>query len=166
MKQFTLICLWCQVAFTSSYETTLYCCRSHKEQASRLRKRKRNPDYRPQVIHSKHCSGCGDKFETTRSDKKYCTRDCKEWFREQAKRQRDAEYLNAKTPAFRRRIYFQSQGHCGICKELIDLSIKHPDPQSYSIDHIVPRSAGGIHRASNLQAAHLGCNMKKGNSQD
>lgn len=165
MKQFTLICLWCEASFISNFDTTLYCCRSHKEQASAMRRRQRNPEYKPRIEHTKYCSGCGNKFTTFKTNKNFCTTDCREWFKEQAKRQRDAEYINQKTPSFRRRIYFQSNGRCGICNELIDLAIKHPDPQSYSIDHIIPRSVGGIHKASNLQAAHLGCNMKKSNKQ-
>lgn len=164
MNQFTLICLWCSQTFVTPYETKVYCSRSHKEQASALRRRKRNPDYRPRVEHIKQCSGCGIQFTTTRSNKKFCTQDCGEWFRNQINRDRDREYINAKTPAFRRRIYFQSEGKCGICHNIIDLSLKHPDPMSYSIDHIVPRSRGGAHHAGNLQAAHLSCNMNKSNN--
>jgi CRISPR/Cas system Type II protein with McrA/HNH and RuvC-like nuclease domain len=164
MNQFTLTCLWCNNTFTSNWDTTRYCSRSHKEQARQLRKRKRNPDYKPRTEHIKQCSGCGIQFTTTKATKKYCNKECREWFKEQAKRNRDAAYINAKTPAFRRRIYFQSEGKCGICKQHIDLSIKYPDSQSYSIDHIVPRSRGGEHNANNLQAAHLGCNLTKSNN--
>lgn len=164
MKQFTLICLWCQAAFTSSYDTTLYCCRSHKEQASAMRRRQRNPEYRPRIEHTKYCSGCGNQFTTFKSNKKFCTSDCRKWFESQRLRDRDNKYDNARTPSFRRRIYFQSEGKCAICFQQIDLTIKHPHKQSFSIDHIIPRSKGGSHTAENLQAAHLGCNMLKSDS--
>jgi hypothetical protein len=167
MEKFTLICLWCDTQFTSIYETTRYCSRKHKERASVLRRNMRDPDYRYKRQageQEKHCGGCGNKFTTRDSKKIYCTRTCQQWFRQQLLRDRDNEYLNARTPSFRRRIYFQSEGKCGICHKPIDLSIKHPDAQSYSIDHIIPRSLGGGHAAQNLQAAHLGCNVAKGNS--
>jgi 5-methylcytosine-specific restriction endonuclease McrA len=67
------------------------------------------------------------------------------------------------TPNFKRRIYFASQGICGICQTMIDLRLQYPNPKSFSIDHIIPRSLGGTHGAKNLQAAHLDCNARRGN---
>lgn len=52
---------------------------------------------------------------------------------------------------------------CQICMEPIDPGLKHPDPRSASIDHITPLSKGGPHVDENLQAAHYGCNSRKGN---
>lgn len=52
---------------------------------------------------------------------------------------------------------------CQICGERIDSDIKSPDPMSPSWDHIVPLSEGGDHTWANLQAAHFGCNARKGN---
>lgn len=34
-------------------------------------------------------------------------------------------------------------------------------PPADSVDHIIPRSRGGSHNVSNLQAAHMSCNLKK-----
>lgn len=45
---------------------------------------------------------------------------------------------------------------CGLCGEPVELSDVH-------IDHILPRSLGGLDRAENLQVAHSLCNMRKGN---
>jgi 5-methylcytosine-specific restriction endonuclease McrA len=53
-------------------------------------------------------------------------------------------------------------GLCGICGDVIDLAVRHPNPMSKSIDHIVPLAAGGTHEQANLQWAHLVCNIKKG----
>lgn len=55
-----------------------------------------------------------------------------------------------------------SAGLCGICREALDPNRKHPDPLSRSVDHIVPLSRGGTHEQSNLQWAHLVCNIRKG----
>lgn len=51
---------------------------------------------------------------------------------------------------------------CGICGKPIDPAVRHPSPESASLDHIVPLVAGGDHSRSNAQAAHLVCNLRKG----
>lgn len=51
---------------------------------------------------------------------------------------------------------------CGLCAKQIDPDLRHPDPMSPSIDHIVPLAAGGSDVPVNLQAAHLVCNTRKG----
>lgn len=53
---------------------------------------------------------------------------------------------------------------CGICGDEVEPSLKHPDPLSRSLDHIVPLARGGLHSYSNTQLAHLGCNVSKGAS--
>ena len=55
----------------------------------------------------------------------------------------------------------KTSGHCGICGELIDLALRHPDMNSFSIDHIIPISKGGLHTLDNVQPAHLLCNSLK-----
>ncbi|MDG3012389.1 HNH endonuclease [Rhodococcus sp. D2-41] len=52
---------------------------------------------------------------------------------------------------------------CGICQGRINHSLRHPDPKSASLDHIVPISVGGTHTRENVQIAHLVCNVRKGN---
>ncbi len=45
---------------------------------------------------------------------------------------------------------------CGqVCKGV------RPDPLSPSIDHVIPIARGGQHQRSNVQTAHLLCNMRK-----
>lgn len=53
-------------------------------------------------------------------------------------------------------------GFCGICDEAMDRELSYPDPQSKSVDHIVPLARGGGHVKENLQYAHLVCNLRKG----
>lgn len=59
-------------------------------------------------------------------------------------------------------LWVDQNGCCGICTEPIDRAVKHPDPMSPSIDHVVPLSLGGPHKQTNLQWAHLACNIRKG----
>lgn len=51
---------------------------------------------------------------------------------------------------------------CGICGHALDREVCYPDPMSKSLDHIVPLSRGGAHEQSNLQWAHLFCDVSKG----
>ena len=54
---------------------------------------------------------------------------------------------------------------CGICREPIDMSLRSPDLMRASVDHVVPYSLGGDHDESNLQLAHLRCNLVKHNRE-
>lgn len=161
MSQLTRKCQWCSELFTTEYDTKQYCSRYHKESAAQFRRNNRKKSVK--TIYVKKCIGCSTEYSTTNRLKDYCSQDCRAWIKEMMKRERDKEYQNARTPSFRRRVYFASSGTCGICNELIDLRLKWPNPMSYSIDHIVPRSLGGTHGINNLQAAHLQCNAVRGN---
>jgi hypothetical protein len=52
---------------------------------------------------------------------------------------------------------------CGICRRRISKRLQHPHPRSASLDHVVPLSQGGNHLRSNARAAHLRCNISRGN---
>ena len=61
----------------------------------------------------------------------------------------------------RKKIY-ATQTICGICGKPVDFSLRYPNPMSKTIDHIIPIARGG-HPSdlSNLQLAHLTCNLAK-----
>lgn len=50
---------------------------------------------------------------------------------------------------------------CGICGTPINPHLKWPNRESLSIDHVIPLSRGGSDLASNVQASHLVCNIRK-----
>lgn len=50
---------------------------------------------------------------------------------------------------------------CQLCGSTIPPLVRWPDPLFGTIDHVVPLSRGGDHTWSNVQAAHLRCNMSK-----
>ena len=160
MEQFTRQCEWCHLDFVTEWETKVYCSRNHKEKAHFFRKRSRRTI--TQTLHVRTCKGCSQKFTTRRGNQIYCGAECGQWYRQQMKAERDRQYMNQRTAAFKRRIYFKTDGYCGICHELIDLRVKYPNAKSFSVDHIVPRAAGGSHSFENLQPAHLDCNARRG----
>lgn len=59
-------------------------------------------------------------------------------------------------------IFERDRWICGLCGKKIRKSLRHPDPGSPSLDHVVPLSEGGEHSRRNAQASHLGCNLRKG----
>lgn len=62
----------------------------------------------------------------------------------------------------RRDVYLEANGMCGLCDSFIDIELSWPNPASFSVDHVTPISLGGPDLRSNVQASHLGCNLKKG----
>jgi 5-methylcytosine-specific restriction endonuclease McrA len=54
-------------------------------------------------------------------------------------------------------LYHAKNGMCGICRAPVAF-------ESFTVDHIMPLSKGGAHKADNLQLAHASCNASKGNS--
>lgn len=52
---------------------------------------------------------------------------------------------------------------CWICSQAIDYSLAWPDPASFSVDHVKPRSQypEGREDPANLRASHLSCNSSK-----
>lgn len=59
-------------------------------------------------------------------------------------------------------VYRDDGGVCQLCLNVIDRKYKYPDPMSFSLDHTIALAAEGEHIRSNVQSAHLICNMKKG----
>lgn len=160
MEKFTRTCEWCFESFETEWETKAYCSRTHKERASQHRKRGR----RTQVIKTVHirvCAGCAAQFSTDRADKVYCSEECRVWTRRQMMRESDEEWKATKTLGFKAKLYFRDNGKCQICMESVDTSIKYPDHQSLSLDHIIPRSQGGNHNYDNVRIAHWICNSNR-----
>lgn len=50
------------------------------------------------------------------------------------------------------RVIERDHGICWLCGR----------PGATTVDHVIPRARGGGHQDSNLRAAHLSCNARKG----
>jgi hypothetical protein len=60
-------------------------------------------------------------------------------------------------------VFQRDEWMCALCLGPIDRTIEHPDPLSPTLDHRFPLELGGPHTLENCQAAHLRCNLWKGN---
>lgn len=53
-------------------------------------------------------------------------------------------------------MYERDKGICQICNKIVSR-------KRFTIDHIIPKSVGGLKELKNLQLAHKSCNILKGN---
>jgi 5-methylcytosine-specific restriction endonuclease McrA len=119
------------------------------------------------------CADCGTPFQrATRRGPSSGPRRCKNCTalyrqasnREYARRRR-ARKQSVPVEVFSdAEIYERDEWACALCREPVDRTLRHPDPLSPTIDHIVPLAKGGHHVRANCQLAHLRCNVRKGAS--
>jgi len=100
-----------------------------------------------------NCANCAEWVDLARpgkrkrSDSKLCD-DCKPWHpRSSATKPRDLAERDGP--------------QCRLCGDEVDLDLTYPDRMCPSIDHVVPRSAGGSDEPQNLQLAHWICNVRR-----
>lgn len=87
---------------------------------------------------------------------------CRECFAEWNRNRGHSRRAPAEGPRFTRRQVLERDGFiCQLCTDPIDMALKHPDPMSATLDHVVPLARGGVHSLTNSQAAHRICNMRK-----
>lgn len=70
--------------------------------------------------------------------------------------------LYSKSDIDRMEVFDSCNWTCGICGNTIEKTLRVPDYGAATLDHIIPLSKGGKHERSNVTAAHLGCNERKG----
>ncbi len=84
------------------------------------------------------------------------------WDDGKSHRQRAKKHGTPHESVNRTRVFERDGWMCGICGVEVDREAKFPAPLSPSLDHVIPISRGGGHLYSNVQLAHLSCNVKKG----
>lgn len=52
---------------------------------------------------------------------------------------------------------------CHLCGRPIDLTVRYPDPEAFTVDHVVPTSLGGSDALETLRPAHNRCNRQRSN---
>lgn len=127
--------------------------------------RERNP-YRPVAGELRQCDYCGQGFLANKRRSRYCSTECFETNKNRANWPhmvaRQKRMRGAIVERFDRVEIFERDGWlCGICDDPISPELRWPDPQSASLDHIIPISRGGKHSRANAQASHLVCNLRK-----
>ena len=157
----TARCHWCDVEFVTPYSRAKFCSPKCKGSSAASRRRgngSRKPD--------RTCPWCSGPVPISmRADAVFCSEDCSHaahnGTRKMAKR---AGRLRAAGDPLTERaaIAKRDSYRCGICGGGVNMSLTHPDPGYGSLDHILPVAMGGDDDISNLQLAHLRCNLAKG----
>lgn len=59
-------------------------------------------------------------------------------------------------------VYNRFGGYCIVCDDKIDLAVKFPDKNYFTVHHLIPISKGGDNTSKNVAPAHLICNIRVG----
>lgn len=136
-------------------------------QAQRMRQyRSERPRERRGRLVTLSCDCCGCQFVGDGKRSRYCSPECFEAFRNRANwkhvTRRRARLRDALVESFDRLDIFSRDGWvCQICGLAVDREARFPDPNSASLDHIIPIAKGGTHEPANAQCSHLHCNIMK-----
>ena len=158
------VCPWCGEDTPLEKFGSAYCleCQADRK-AARLASR---PKLRV-IATEKQCGICSEWFYADGKQSRYCGMLCASEAKAAADRLQNAQRRALALLAFEERLapieIFERDGWtCGLCGDAIDPWRRWPDALSASLDHILPVSLGGAHERSNVQAAHLSCNARKG----
>lgn len=127
-------------------------------------------EVKPRTHINETCNWCGNAIEE-KADRliNYCSEECSDAANKQRwvdNRNKRRLVIDVSSESIKPEdVFIRDKWICQICRRKINPQLKHPHPRSKSIDHIVPLSLGGTHERKNVQAAHLGCNARKGNRE-
>lgn len=155
-------CRECKKKYTPKIKTeSFFCSRNCKD------KNRKKKD-RAERIASKFeriCAGCEKIIpKNSRVDKKWCSEECSSKARGHTMNAQRRIRTSDGIESFKRNdIYERDAWICQLCKKSVNPKLTFPNPSCASLDHVVPLSRGGSHRAMNVQLAHLRCNTSRGN---
>lgn len=159
-------CAICKNAIPGSKNAAaIYCSTQCRTKATTQRDAARRQQDSPTPADM-HCARCAA-LVTWKPGRKYCAPCADDALREARYRCRVAYKHKLRALAVDtfdpHDIYERDAWTCSLCNQPIDQALQYPNPMSASIDHIIPVSLGGAHSATNVAAAHLVCNLRKGN---
>lgn len=161
-------CAWCGSVFVGRGRTAVTCgkeCRKERCAALQRERYRSDPDrYRAKAV-SERAAWTPEQIAEERARAK-AWRDLVGYH--PSKRAGDVRrrmrLASAEVESFAAEEIYERDGwRCGICRRKVDRSLRHPDPMSPSLDHIVPLSLDGAHTRANARLAHLRCNVARGN---
>lgn len=161
------------------YECTAECIEEvkHKqEQAKELEKRQKKKE-EWETLPVKECAICGKEFKSWQPSQVTCSVKCSDKHSNRKRREHsrlrkyDTEIIDHDITLDD--LYERDSGTCHLCNEPCDWDdYSRRDgafivgPSYPSIDHLVPRSKGGVHSWDNIKLAHHYCNTIKNNNEE
>lgn len=122
------------------------------------------PYHRPKpiVLEDRICVECNGRFEVRASTaRRYCTTTCTNRAARRMRRAQSGRFTVS--TMVRRAVYGRDQYMCHLCGHAVRMDVEHAHPWSATLDHLIPRSAGGGDGQENLACAHRWCNSVRGN---
>lgn len=109
------------------------------------------------------CAECGERFTAIGGTALYCSGTCGKRRRSRVRARERGEF--AIDTATRHAIYERDGWECHLCRQPVPTTWEPNDPDSPSLDHIIPRSWTLVPDDSptNLSLSHLKCNVHRGN---
>lgn len=152
-------CKWCGQPFTLKIRRpTVFCSRTCKDQAKNHARQDAIDAAKP----DRRCVHCGKSLpKSMRADAKFCSTECNSAAHQATRKMSKRAGSKRSGLVSRAEIAERDAWRCGICGGRVSKARKHPDPLAPSIDHVVPLAAGGTNDSTNLQLAHLRCNLSK-----
>jgi predicted nucleic acid-binding Zn ribbon protein len=153
-------CLECGTVFTPRIrKPTLFCTRACKD--ARRRRLLREERLAAKASTPRTCVVCGTVLPPEfRANRRYCSDRCIRLARRHTgNAQRRLRVPDLAEPISRAAVYDRDGWVCQLCGEPVDPELEYPDPMAASLDHVVPMSRGGTNASTNLQLAHLVCNV-------
>jgi hypothetical protein len=107
---------------------------------------------------------CGKAFTATAKSRRWCSPVCRETSRTATRNHLRRVGTTRHAPEL---ITVATLGErddwtCHLCRADVRQDAAYPDPESGSIDHLIPVSDGGPHTLANTALAHLRCNVRRG----
>lgn len=163
----TAQCPACGQQFTQDHNLSTYCSRACANRASGRRRPRRSARRGTQTTIAA-CTICGAGYVQEHPGTRTCSPACSNQLTslrnsDKSHHRRTLMHGTTYVPINKQEIYERDTWTCGLCGNPIPQTAHYPDPMSASLDHITPISVGGSHTPDNVQAAHLTCNIRKGN---
>lgn len=141
--------------------------RKERKRIEKIVTRFNQPAPKGEQLQAKTCPDCGAFYFPAISTSKCCP-DCqKKRINRYYSRKKDLKKHRSQTgdsnQISARKLYAKENGVCWICGGQCDINAD-PNSNYYpSVDHIIPRSKGGLDKWDNVHLAHRICNTKRSN---
>lgn len=117
----------------------------------------------------KECAVCGKVFHSKYQGAKFCSEECKRYWKNRRKDKRIAKDKAIDKDITLKKLFKRDGGKCWICggdcdwhdTYIDDSGNKRCGPKYPSKDHVIPIARGGFESWDNVRLAHLKCNEKK-----
>lgn len=163
----TVECAYCKAEFKTFDKLKNYCSSEHRTE------HKKQLEW--EAMPAKECVVCGNKFKNFQPNAITCSKKCskKHSNRTNRKNRYNNNTIVVDKDITLEKLYQRDKGVCHICNGKCN-PLDYDKSSGYfvvgkaypSIDHVQPRSKGGVHSWDNVKLAHHYCNTIKNNNEN